>query len=66
MGYSRLAICAGVLEMFARGLTGLILVPAFGFTAACFASPLAWLAADCFLIPAYLHCITRARRAGVV
>ena len=64
MGYSRLAICAGVLEMFARGITGLILVPAFGFTAACFASPLAWLAADCFLIPAYLHCIKRARREG--
>ena len=62
MGFSRLAMCAGVLEMFARGLTGLFLVPAFGFTAACFAGPLAWLAADCFLIPAYIHCIRRARR----
>lgn len=64
MGYSRLAVCAGVLEMFARGITGLVLVPAFGFTAACFASPLAWVAADCFLIPAYFHCIKRARREG--
>ncbi|MBQ2667502.1 MAG: MATE family efflux transporter [Clostridia bacterium] len=64
MGYSRLAVCAGVLEMFARGLTGLFLVPAFGFTAACFAGPLAWLAADCFLIPAYIHCIRHARRTG--
>ena len=64
MGFSRLAVCAGVLEMFARGLTGLFLVPAFGFTAACFAGPLAWLAADCFLIPAYKHCIRRARCEG--
>jgi len=64
MGFSRLAVFAGVLEMFARGLTGLILVPAFGFTAACFASPLAWIFADCFLIPAYRHCIRRARREG--
>ena len=40
------------------------MVDAFGFTAACFASPLAWVAADCFLIPAYLHCIKRARREG--
>lgn len=64
MGFSRLAVCAGVLEMFARGLTGLFLVPAFGFTAACFAGPLAWLAADCFLIPAYRCCIRKARRTG--
>lgn len=64
MGYSRLAVCAGVLEMFARGITGLVLVPTFGFTAACFASPLAWVAADFFLIPAYLHCIKKARREG--
>ena len=66
MGFSRLAVCAGVLEMFARGLTGLFLVPAFGFTAACFAGPLAWLAADCFLIPAYRWCIRKARRTGNV
>ena len=64
MGFSRLAVFAGVLEMFARGLTGLFLVPAFGFTVACFAGPLAWLAADCFLIPAYKYCIRRARREG--
>ena len=65
MGFSRLAVCAGILEMFARGLTGLFLVPAFGFTAACFAGPLAWLAADCFLIPAYRYCIRKARRTGM-
>lgn len=28
----------------------------FGVYAIFFASPLAWLAADCFLIPAFYHC----------
>lgn len=55
MGFSTFAILAGVFEMVARALTGLVLVPHFGFTGACFASPLAWLFADAFLIPAYLH-----------
>ncbi len=55
MGFSPLATLAGVLEMVARiGLAAL--VPVFGFTAACFASPVAWLLADLFLVPAYFHC----------
>ncbi len=58
MGFSPLATCAGVLEMAARG--GLaFLVPAFGFSAACFASPAAWILADAFLIPAYFWCCRR-------
>ena len=62
MGYSRLAMFAGVFEMVARGGTGALLVPAFGFAAACFAGPIAWLMADSFLIPAYFHVIRRTRR----
>ena len=62
MGYSRLAMFAGVFEMVARGGTGALLVPAFGFAAACFAGPIAWLMADSFLIPEYFHVIRRARR----
>ena len=55
MGFSPLATVAGVFEMAARaGLA--FLVPVFGFTAACFASPAAWILADLFLIPAYFHC----------
>lgn len=58
MGFSPLATLAGVLEMAARaGLA--MLVPVFGFTAACFASPMAWVLADAFLIPAYFHCYRR-------
>lgn len=55
MGFSAFAVLAGVCEMAARALSGLFLVPAFGFTGACYASPLAWLLADAFLIPAYIH-----------
>lgn len=55
MGFSAFAVLAGVCEMAARALAGLFLVPAFGFTGACYASPLAWLLADAFLIPAYVH-----------
>ncbi|TCL59270.1 putative MATE family efflux protein [Kineothrix alysoides] len=55
MGFSSFAILAGVCEMVARSLAGILLVPAFGFVAACFASPLAWIFADLFLIPAYIH-----------
>ncbi len=55
MGFSTFAILAGVFEMVARTLTGLVLVPALGFTGACFAGPLAWVSADAFLIPAYIH-----------
>ena len=55
LGYSRLAIFAGVSEMIARSLMGFCLVPVFGYLAVCFASPVAWLAADAFLLPAYIH-----------
>lgn len=55
MGFSGLAVFAGVFEMVARGLIGIFLVPVFGFAAACFAGPLAWIFADIFLIPAFFH-----------
>ena len=51
MGYSTFAILAGVFEMIARTLGGVFLVPVFGYTGACFASPLAWILADLFLFP---------------
>lgn len=62
MGFSGFAVFAGVFEMIARALIGLIFVPVFGFTAACFASPLAWLFADCFLLPAFFHCRKKLMR----
>ena len=56
MGYSVFAILAGVAEMAARTFMGFVGVHVFGVYAIFFASPLAWLAADCFLIPAFHHC----------
>lgn len=56
MGFGRLAMLAGVLELIARVVTAWLLVPAFGFLGSCFASPLAWLLADLFLLFAFLHC----------
>lgn len=55
MGFSMFAVLAGVFEMVARALAGLFLVPWLGFTGACIASPLAWIFADAFLVPAYIH-----------
>lgn len=62
MGFSGLAILAGVMEMIARTAVGLIFVPMFGYTAACFASPAAWICADAFLIPACIGSINRLRK----
>ena len=61
MGFSTFAILAGVCEMAARSLVGFCLVPVFGFLPACFASPLAWIFADAFLIPAFFHCMKKLK-----
>ena len=68
MGFSPLATLAGVLEMGARAVLA-FLVPEFGFVAACFASPAAWVMADLFLLPAYFHCckrLTHPERTGSI
>lgn len=62
LGYSELAILAGVCEMIARALVGFLFVPKFGYIAVCTASPLAWIFADIFLIIAYICVIKRIKR----
>ena len=62
LGYSTFAIIAGICEMIARALIGFGFVPIFGYEAVCFASPLAWVFADLFLIPAYFICMKRLRK----
>lgn len=61
LGFGKLAILAGVCEMIARSVVGFWFVPVFGFTAACLASPVAWVLADLFLIPAYFLVIRHLR-----
>ena len=53
LGYSGLAMFAGVAEMVARAMVGFWFVPLWGYFAACIANPVAWFFACFFLIPAY-------------
>lgn len=62
MGFSKQAVFAGVFELVARTVTGIVLIPAFGIVAAGYASPLAWIAADLFLFPAYFVLMRRLRK----
>ena len=62
MGFSRLAIVSGVMEMIARILIGIFIVPRMGLVGAGLASPFAWLLADLFLIPAFIHCRRQLQR----
>lgn len=57
IGFSGLAIFAGLAEMAARALVGFALVPKFGFVGACMGNPAAWVFADLFLFPAYFWCM---------
>lgn len=54
LGYSNLSMMSGVMEMVARCGVSLIVVPAFHFLGVCYGDPMAWIAADLFLIPAFL------------
>ena len=65
MGYTRVAMLAGLFEMVARTAVAVFLVPALGFSGACFANPAAWVMADVFLIPCYLR-IMRTLRGRVL
>lgn len=55
MGFSMFAVLAGVMEMIARAVVAFTLVPLFGYAGACMASPIAWILADLFLVPAFFH-----------
>lgn len=62
VGFPAFAILAGVFEMAARALTGFVLVPRLGFVGSCMGSPIAWVLADVFLIPAYFHIRKKLQR----
>lgn len=62
MGFSQLALFAGVFELVARGSVALLAVPHFGFSGVCFANPAAWILADMFLIPAFFVCYNHVKK----
>jgi len=66
MGFGNLAMMAGVCEMIARGIIGLAVVPIFGYAAACLASPVAWVLAALFLIPAFFYVYHRLKNRVVI
>ena len=62
MGFTRVAMLAGMAEMVARTAVALFVVPAAGFTGACFANPAAWVLADLFLFPCYFQIMRTVRQ----
>lgn len=63
MGFSVFAVTSGVMEMIARTLAGLVVVPLIGFTGICLAHIMAWIFADSFLIPAFFYCRKKVMKA---
>ena len=61
LGFTRIAMLAGLCEMAARTLVALFVVPAAGFTGACLANPAAWIMADVFLFPCYFRVMRSVR-----
>ena len=62
VGYTKLSMFSGVSEMIARVLISLFIVPKYGFLGVCFGDPMAWCAADLFLIPAFIGVYKRIKK----
>lgn len=62
LGYSNLSMMSGVMEMVARCAVSLWVVPAMHFLGVCYGDPMAWIAADAFLVPCMLWLYKRLRK----
>ena len=62
LGYSNLSMMSGVMEMIARCGVSMWLVPALGFLGVCYGDPVAWIAANVFLVPCIVWLMRRLRR----
>jgi putative MATE family efflux protein len=62
LGYSNLSMMSGVMEMIARCGVSIFLVPALGFLGVCYGDPVAWVAADVFLVPAMIMLYRHLKR----
>jgi Na+-driven multidrug efflux pump len=54
VGFTTVAMTAGLMELIGRGFVAIVLVPIFGYDAAVWANPVAWIMADLFLFPCLL------------
>ena len=59
LGFSRIAMFAGLFELVGRAFVAFMLVRPYGFSGAIMANPAAWIMADVLLIPAYFSAIRR-------
>lgn len=59
LGFSRVSMIAGLMELVGRTFVAFVLVNAMGFNGACFANPTAWLCADAVLLPIYFRIVKR-------
>ena len=59
VGKTKLSMFSGVSELIARTLISVLLVPGVGFLGVCIGDPAAWVAADLFLIPAFVVVMKR-------
>ncbi|MCL1822875.1 MAG: MATE family efflux transporter [Oscillospiraceae bacterium] len=62
LGYSFMAMSAGVCELLARVFVAFVLVERFGFYGVCFSGGLSWLLADIVLIPAYFIIMKKLKK----
>ena len=63
MGQTFMPMLSGVAEFVMRTASALILPALIGYSGIFWAEVLAWLGADCFLIPGYYWTLRRARGA---
>lgn len=61
LGYSNFSMMSGVMEMIARCGVSIWLVPAYHFVGVCYGDPVAWVAADMFLVPAMIWLYRRLK-----
>ncbi len=59
LGFSRVAMFAGLFELVGRAFVAFALVGPYGFSGAILANPAAWIMADVLLLPAYLSAVRR-------
>lgn len=62
LGYSNLTIASGAIEMVARIIMSLFVVPIYGYTAICYTDQSAWFSACLYIVPVCFLCIRRIEK----
>lgn len=59
IGYSFIAMLAGVSELLGRGLVAFCMVGSLGYFGVCMANPAAWIFADIILVISYIYAVKK-------